>query len=63
MSSTTDKIKGAVNVAAGAIKQSAGHAVGNPSLEAEGIAQKLKGKGQEALGDAKGAVKKVVDKA
>ena len=32
MSSTTDKIKGVANEAAGAVKQSAGKAVGNPNL-------------------------------
>ena len=30
MGSTSDKIKGAANQAAGAVKQAAGHAVGNP---------------------------------
>jgi uncharacterized protein YjbJ (UPF0337 family) len=63
MGSTTDKIKGAANQAAGAIKQGVGEAVGNPSLEIEGAAQKLKGQAQETVGEAKDAVKKLVDKA
>jgi uncharacterized protein YjbJ (UPF0337 family) len=62
MNSTNDKLKGAANQVVGSVKQAAGHAVGNPNLEVEGAAQKLKGKGQEAVGDAKAAVKKVVDR-
>ena len=57
MSSTADKIKGAANQAAGAIKQGVGKAIDDPKLEVEGGAQKLKGKTQGALGDAKDAVK------
>jgi uncharacterized protein YjbJ (UPF0337 family) len=63
MSSTSDKIKGAANQIAGSLKQAAGHAVGNPNLESEGAAQKLKGNAQEVVGDAKDAIKKIVDKA
>jgi uncharacterized protein YjbJ (UPF0337 family) len=63
MGSTTDKVKGVANEAAGAVKQGVGHAVGNPNLELEGVGQKLKGEAQEAVGKAKDAVKKIVDKA
>jgi uncharacterized protein YjbJ (UPF0337 family) len=63
MGSTTDKIKGAANQAAGVVKQGVGEAVGNPNLEVEGAAQKLKGEVQETVGKAKDAVKKLVDKA
>jgi uncharacterized protein YjbJ (UPF0337 family) len=63
MGSTTDKIKGMANQAAGTIKQGVGEAVGNPTLEIEGAAQKLKGQAQETVGEAKDAVKKLVDKA
>ena len=63
MGSTTDKIKGLANEAAGAVKQGVGEAVGNPKLQVEGAAQKLMGEAQGAVGDAKDAVKKVVDKA
>jgi uncharacterized protein YjbJ (UPF0337 family) len=67
MTSTTDKIKGAANQAAGAVKKGVGEAVGNPKLQVEGAAQKLKGHAQGAVGDAKDAVKemakKVADKA
>ena len=63
MSSTTDKIKGMANEAAGAVKQSAGKAVGNPNLEVKGTLQKGKGEAQQAVGKAKDAAKKVIDKA
>ncbi|WGJ16332.1 CsbD family protein [Methylocapsa sp. D3K7] len=62
MSSTTDKIKGMANEAAGVVKQGAGKAVGNPNLEVEGVLQKGKGEAQQAVGKAKDAVKKVIDK-
>lgn len=62
MNSTADKIKSATNEAVGSVKQGVGKAVGNPSLEMEGAAQKLKGVAQGAIGDAKDAVKKIVDK-
>jgi uncharacterized protein YjbJ (UPF0337 family) len=62
MTSTTDKIKGVANEAAGTVKQGVGDAVGNPKLQVEGAAQKVKGAAQGAIGDAKDAVKKAVDK-
>ena len=63
MSSTSDKIKGAANQAGGAIKQGVGKAMDDKQMEAEGMIQKGKGKAQQMEGDAKSAVKKVVDKA
>jgi uncharacterized protein YjbJ (UPF0337 family) len=63
MSSTTDKIKGMANEAAGAVKQSVGKAVGNPNLEVKGTLQKGKGEAQQAVGKAKDADNKVIDKA
>ena len=63
MSSTTDKIKGLANEAAGNVKQAAGKAVGNDRLHAEGIVQERKGEAQQAVGKVKDAVKKIVDKA
>jgi uncharacterized protein YjbJ (UPF0337 family) len=62
MGSTSDKISGLANEAAGNVKQFVGKAVGNESLEAEGAAQELKGEGQQALGEAKSSVKSGVDK-
>jgi len=63
MGSTTDKIKGVANEAVGAVKKGVGEAVGNPNLKVEGAVQKLKGEVQQNLGQAKDAVKEVIDKA
>jgi uncharacterized protein YjbJ (UPF0337 family) len=63
VSSTTDKIKGYSNEAAGSAKKAVGKAVGDDSLHAEGSAQKAAGHAQVGVGKAKDAVKKVVDKA
>ncbi len=63
MSSTTDKIKGMANEAAGNVKQGLGKAVGSKKLQVEGVVQERKGEAQQAIGKAKDAVKKVVDKA
>ncbi|WP_238183290.1 CsbD family protein, partial [Methylobacterium trifolii] len=41
MSSTTDKIKGLANEAAGNVKQGIGNVTGNDKLVAEGKAQEL----------------------
>lgn len=61
MSSTTDKIKGLANEAAGNVKQSIGKTTGNEKLQAEGKGQELKGKGQKTVGDAKQGVKDAAD--
>jgi uncharacterized protein YjbJ (UPF0337 family) len=63
MNSTSDKIKGMANEAAGNLKQAAGKAVGNDRLRAEGIVQERKGEAQQAIGKGKDAVKKIIDKA
>lgn len=63
MGSTTDKIKGTTNEAIGKAKQVIGEATGSEKLQGEGAIQELKGKGQNALGDAKEASKDAADKA
>ena len=63
MGSTTDKIKGTANEAAGKAKQGLGDAVDSDRMKGEGAAQELKGKGQNALGDAKQDAKDVANKA
>ncbi len=63
MGSTTDKIKGTANEAIGKTKQVIGEATGSEKLQGEGAIQELKGKGQNALGDAKQATKDAADKA
>ncbi|MBN2629373.1 MAG: CsbD family protein [Rhodobacteraceae bacterium] len=62
MSSTSDKIVGMANQAAGNVKQAIGKATDNPKLEAEGIAQEIKGEAQQSVGNAKDAVKDTIDK-
>ena len=61
MSSTSDKIKGVANEAAGNIKQGVGKVVGSDKLQAEGKAQEIKGDVQKAVGTAKDAVKDVAN--
>jgi uncharacterized protein YjbJ (UPF0337 family) len=60
--STSDKIKGYANEAAGRLKQGVGKAVGNDRLRAKGAAQKMKGETQRALSRAKGATKGAADR-
>jgi len=62
MGSTSDKISGLANQAAGKVKEGLGKATGDVKLETEGAAQDLKGKVQKGVGDAKGAVKDAVNK-
>jgi len=62
MGSTTDKIKGMGNEAAGKVKQAAGKAMDKPDLQAEGVMQERKGEGQQLVGKGKDAVKNAVDK-
>jgi uncharacterized protein YjbJ (UPF0337 family) len=55
--STTNKTRGAGNVAAGKTKQVVGKVVRSPKLQAKGIAQEVGGRVQKAVGknqDARG---------
>lgn len=61
MSSTTDKIKGEANQAAGAVREGVGKAAGSKEMEVKGQAQQAKGEIQEGVGKAKDAVKKAID--
>lgn len=63
MGSASDKAAGLGNEAMGKIKQGIGSVTDNDKLRAEGVSQELKGKGQQALGDAEEAVKSAADKA
>ncbi|GEP00012.1 MULTISPECIES: CsbD family protein [Methylobacterium] len=62
MSSTTDKIKGLANEAAGNVKQGVGNVTGNDKLVAEGKAQELKGEAQKTVGDVKDGASNLADK-
>ncbi|MEE7477853.1 CsbD family protein [Methylobacterium hispanicum] len=63
MSSTTDKLKGLANEAAGNVKQGIGKATGNEKLQAEGKAQEIKGETQRAVGEVKDGVGNAAQKA
>jgi len=56
-----DRIDGAANQAKGAVKETAGKITGDTKLQAEGAADKLKGKVQNAVGGAKDAVRDLRD--
>ena len=47
------EIKGKVNKAKGAVKENIGHAVGDRSLENDGVADRRKGRVQETIGKAR----------
>jgi uncharacterized protein YjbJ (UPF0337 family) len=51
------QVEGRVDQAKGKVKEVAGRVVGNESLEAEGLADQVKGKTQSGYGDAKEGVK------
>lgn len=57
-----DQVQGRVEQAKGQIKETAGKAVGNDRLRAEGQLDKAGGKIQAGVGDAKEKVKDAVDK-
>lgn len=48
-----DRIKGSAKQAAGAVKETAGKALGDKKMQAEGKADKAEGKAQNAFGSAK----------
>ena len=52
-SGATDKIKGTAHEAVGRVKEEIGKAIGNPTLQARGTAEKLAGKAQKKVGDVK----------
>jgi uncharacterized protein YjbJ (UPF0337 family) len=52
-----NRVKGSADQAMGAIKEAAGKLTGDTKLEAEGKADKLKGKVENAVGGAKDAVR------
>ena len=52
-----DRIEGSATQAKGALKQAAGKITGDAKLQAEGAADKTKGKLQNAVGGAKDALR------
>jgi uncharacterized protein YjbJ (UPF0337 family) len=57
MSMNKDQVKGRVEEAKGAIKETAGRVTGNPDLQDRGTLEKAAGKVQKTYGDAKQQVK------
>jgi uncharacterized protein YjbJ (UPF0337 family) len=56
--STKDKAEGATHEVKGAVKETVGHVLNKPDLEAEGHGEKVAGKVQKKVGD----VEKVIEK-
>ena len=56
--STKNEIEGKVHEVKGKIKEKIGHLTSNPSLQGEGISEKIAGKAQQKLGQ----LEKVVEK-
>jgi uncharacterized protein YjbJ (UPF0337 family) len=56
--STKDKTEGLGHDVKGAVKETVGHALNKPKLEADGKAEKTAGKVQQKVGD----VEKVIEK-
>ena len=56
-----DRIKGAANQAKGSMKEAAGKITGDAKLQAEGKADKLKGKVQNAAGGLKDSIRENKD--
>jgi len=57
-----DRIKGAANQAKGAMKDAAGKVTGDAKLQADGKADKLKGKIQNAAGGVKDSLREAEKK-
>jgi len=57
-----DQVKGRADQLKGTIKEKTGQVIGNPDLENEGTADKVSGKVQSTVGDAKEKVKDAIDK-
>ena len=55
----TNRVKGAIEEVVGIAKQKTGELTGNSQLQIEGIAQQVKGKVENAWGQAKDAVRNI----
>ena len=58
-----DQIRGAIDQAKGTVKEAAGKKIGNKKMEDEGVVDKLTGKVESAVGDAKETLRDAVNKA
>ncbi|WP_025041188.1 CsbD family protein [Nitrosospira briensis] len=57
-----DQVKGTAKDIAGKVQEEAGNLTGNKEQEAKGLAKQVEGKTQKKVGDAKEAVKDLIDK-
>ena len=57
-----NRVTGAIDQAKGAIKKGVGNLTGDTKTQAEGEADKLKGKGESAVGGAKDTVRDAAEK-
>lgn len=55
-----DQVSGVAKQAKGAVKEAAGKALGNKQMQAEGAVDKVAGKVQKGVGDARETVKKSI---
>lgn len=58
-----DRVKGAINDAAGRAKRQVGEWTDDPNAQIEGTAQQIKGKAQKAYGNVKDAARKANENA
>jgi uncharacterized protein YjbJ (UPF0337 family) len=59
---STNRVEGAIDKGIGAIKEAAGKVTGNERLEAEGVAQKVKGDVQNKVGQAQDKIGDAIKK-
>jgi uncharacterized protein YjbJ (UPF0337 family) len=59
---SSNRVEGAIDKGIGAIKEAAGKATGNERLEAEGVAQKVKGDVQNKVGQAQDKIGDAIKK-
>ena len=57
-----DQVKGATKDVVGQVQQKAGKLIGSKEQQAKGLVKQAEGSAQKNLGDAKEAVKDVIDK-
>jgi uncharacterized protein YjbJ (UPF0337 family) len=57
-----DQIEGVAKDIGGKMQETAGQLTGNEEQQVKGIANQVEGKSEKSLGDAKEAVKSVIDK-
>jgi uncharacterized protein YjbJ (UPF0337 family) len=57
----SDEIKGKIDNLKGRVKQAVGAATGNKKMEAEGAAERIKGAGEEKIGQAKSKLDDTTD--